>query len=203
MCLYISPTRAAGQSKSEKLVGYMLRNKVISEDDKEIYLFGLVLMLRVLLNTVTLILIGLWFNMLAVSATFVCFSLFIRSYSGGFHSDNPVICYLISTSSIILLLISIKLQIWNVYISGILVILSTVIFLIYAPVGHKNKILEDIESKIYRRRLLKIVFGLLCLMSIFTISNLKYLLYAGSFAFGMSAFMIILVQINYLISGSY
>ncbi|WHE86294.1 accessory gene regulator ArgB-like protein [Lachnoanaerobaculum gingivalis] len=188
---------------SEKLVGYMLRNKVISEDDKEIYLFGLVLMLRVLLNTVTLILIGLWFNMLAVSATFVCFSLFIRSYSGGFHSDNPVICYLISTSSIILLLISIKLQIWNVYISGILVILSTVIFLIYAPVGHKNKILEDIESKIYRRRLLKIVFGLLCLMSIFTISNLKYLLYAGSFAFGMSAFMIILVQINYLISGSY
>ena len=69
--------------------------------------------------------------------------------------------------------------------------------------GHKNKILEDIESKIYRRRLLKIVFGLLCLMSIFTISNLKYLLYAGSFAFGMSAFMIILVQINYLISGSY
>ena len=188
---------------SEKLVGYMLRNKVISEDDKEIYLFGLVLMLRVLLNTVTLILIGLWFNMLAVSATFVCFSLFIRSYSGGFHSDNPVICYLISTSSIILLLISIKLHIWNVYISGILVILSTVIFLIYAPVGHKNKILEDIESKIYRRRLLKIVFGLLCLMSIFTISNLKYLLYAGSFAFGMSAFMIILVQINYLISGSY
>ena len=188
---------------SEKLVGYMLRNKVISEDDKEIYLFGLVLMLRVLLNTVTLILIGLWFNMLAVSATFVCFSLFIRSYSGGFHSDNPVICYLISTSSIILLLISIKLQIWNVYISGILVILSTVIFLIYAPVGHKNKILEDIESKIYRRRLLKIVFGLLCLMSIFTISNLKYLLYAGSFAFGMSVFMIILVQINYLISGSY
>ena len=188
---------------SEKLVGYMLRNKVISEDDKEIYLFGLVLMLRVLLNTVTLILIGLWFNMLAVSAIFVCFSLFIRSYSGGFHSDNPVICYLISTSSIILLLISIKLQIWNVYISGILVILSTVIFLIYAPVGHKNKILEDIESKIYRRRLLKIVFGLLCLMSIFTISNLKYLLYAGSFAFGMSAFMIILVQINYLISGSY
>lgn len=181
----------------------MLRNKVISEDDKEIYLFGLVLMLRVLLNTVTLILIGLWFNMLAVSATFVCFSLFIRSYSGCFHSDNPVICYLISTSSIILLLISIKLQIWNVYISGILVILSTVIFLIYAPVGHKNKILEDIESKIYRRRLLKIVFGLLCLMSIFTISNLKYLLYAGSFAFGMSAFMIILVQINYLISGSY
>ena len=181
----------------------MLRNKVISEDDKEIYLFGLVLMLRVLLNTVTLILIGLWFNMLAVSATFVCVSLFIRSYSGGFHSDNPVICYLISTSSIILLLISIKLQIWNVYISGILVILSTVIFLIYAPVGHKNKILEDIESKIYRRRLLKIVFGLLCLMSIFTISNLKYLLYAGSFAFGMSAFMIILVQINYLISGSY
>lgn len=188
---------------SEKLVGYMLRNKVISEDDKEIYLFGLVLMLRVLLNTVTLILIGLWFNMLAVSVIFVCFSLFIRSYSGGFHSDNPVICYLISTSTIILLLISIKLQIWNVYVSGILVILSTVIFLIYAPVGHKNKILEDIESKIYRRRLLKIVFGLLCLMSIFTISNLIYLLYAGSFAFGMSAFMIILVQINYLISGSY
>jgi|GEM_PF-1139651 len=182
---------------SNKVINFMLRNEIISESDKEIYLFGLILMLRVLLNAFTLIIIGICFNMLGESMVFVFFSLLIRSYSGGFHADNPIVCYLISLLVVIVFVLSIKFQIWNLHVGITIVILSVGIFFFYAPVENKNRILEEIERRIYRRRLFRIINGLLLLMFAFMLLGRLSLLYAGCFAFGMSAFMILLVRVVY------
>ena len=40
---------------SERIVDYMLNNNIILEQDREIYLFGLISMLRIFLNIITLI----------------------------------------------------------------------------------------------------------------------------------------------------
>ena len=48
---------------SKKIINYMLNNNIILEQDKEIYLFGLISMLRILLNIITLISIGILFGM--------------------------------------------------------------------------------------------------------------------------------------------
>ena len=88
--------------------------------------------------------------MMGESIVFIIFSSLVRSYSGGFHSDIPIICYLISVANAILMLLSIKLQILNMSSSFILVVVSIVVILSYAPVEHKNKPLEVAEMKIYK-----------------------------------------------------
>ena len=131
---------------SRRFVEFMLENKIIPEQDKEIYRFGFVLMLRIILNVLTLLFIGTCFNMIVESITFLICSLMLRSYSGGFHSDN------------------------------------------------KNKPLEEIERKIYRKRLWGIVCVLIFVMFMFIFMNKLFLLYSGSISFGMTAIMILVAR---------
>lgn len=182
------------ESLSQRFVEFMLENKIIPEQDKEIYRFGFVLMLWIILNILTLLFIGACFNMIGESIVFVLCSLMIRSYSGGFHSDNPIVCYLISVLATILMLFVIKSGMWSIPFSFILVALSIGIILRYAPVEHKNKPLEEIEQKIYRKRLLGIVCGLIFVMFMFIFMNKLFLLYSCSIAFGMAAIMILVAR---------
>lgn len=177
---------------SEKVIDFMLRNEIISEQDKEIYLFGLILMLRILLNVLTLVFIGFWFKMPVESIVFVICSVGIRTYSGGFHADNPIICYAISVIAIVLMLLSIKFGLWNVPISFVLMALSIGIILRYAPVEYKNKPLEEIEKKIYRRRLVKIIWSLVFISIILAFTKLYYFFFSISCSLSISAVMILL-----------
>jgi len=179
---------------SRRFVEFMLENKIIPEQDKEIYRFGFVLMLRIILNVLTLLFIGTCFNMIVESITFLICSLMLRSYSGGFHSDNPVICFLISVLATISMLFVIKSGMWSVQFSCALIVLSIGVILRYAPVEHKNKPLEEIERKIYRKRLWGIVCVLIFVMFMFIFMNKLFLLYSGSISFGMTAIMILVAR---------
>ncbi len=179
---------------SRRFVEFMLENKIIPEQDKEIYRFGFVLMLRIILNVLTLLFIGTCFNMIVESITFLICSLMLRSYSGGFHSDNPVICFLISVLATISMLFVIKSGMWSVQFSCALIVLSIGVILRYAPVEHKNKPLEEIERKIYRKRLWGIVCVLILVMFMFIFMNKLFLLYSGSISFGMTAIMILVAR---------
>ena len=179
---------------SRRFVEFMLENKIIPEQDKEIYRFGFVLMLRIILNVLTLLFIGTCFNMIVESITFLICSLMLRSYSGGFHSDNPVICFLISVLATISMLFVIKSGMWSVQFSCALIVLSIGVILRYAPVEHKNKPLEEIERKIYRKRLWGIVCVLIFVMFMFIFMNKLFLLYSGSTSFGMTAIMILVAR---------
>lgn len=176
---------------SKKVIDFMLRNRIISEQDKEIYLFGLVLMLRTLLNVLTSVVIGFWFKMPVESIVFVICSVGIRTYSGGFHADNPIICYAISVVAIVLMLLSIKSGLWNVPISFVLMALSIGIIMRYAPVEHKNKPLEEIERKIYKRKLLVVVTVLVLTSVLLTLAHCYFLLFSLGFSFLVSAIMIL------------
>ena len=179
---------------SRRFVEFMLENKIIPEQDKEIYRFGFVLMLRIILNVLTLLFIGTCFNMIVESITFLICSLMLRSYSGGFHSDNPVICFLISVLATISMLFVIKSGMWSVQFSCALIVLSIGVILRYAPVEHKNKPLEEIERKIYRKRLWGIVCVLIFVMFMFIFMNKLFPLYSGSISFGMTAIMILVAR---------
>ena len=179
---------------SRRFIEFMLENKIIPEQDKEIYRFGFVLMLRIILNVLTLLFIGTCFNMIVESITFLICFLMLRSYSGGFHSDNPVICFLISVLATISMLFVIKSGMWSVQFSCVLIVLSLGVILRYAPVEHKNKPLEEIERKIYRKRLWGIVCVLIFVMFMFIFMNKLFLLYSGSISFGMTAIMILVAR---------
>ena len=119
------------EALSEKIITNMIKSGESIEDCREVYVYGLTQLFRTLLNLFTTVIIGFCMGMLLESIVFVICLMFIRSYSGGYHSNSPLRCYIISVIAVIMALGSIKLSVWNEYSSVLLVV--TVINMIFIP----------------------------------------------------------------------
>lgn len=184
------------EALSEKIIANMIKSGVSIEADREIYVYGLTQLFRTLLNVFSTVIIGFCMGMLAESVVFVICLMLIRSYSGGYHSDSPIRCYLISVIAVIMALGSIKLSIWNEYLSALVMVVSVGILLLYAPIGHRNKQLEEIEILIYKRRLKWILLLLTVAFMMFVLVNWITLAYAVSSTVLLSAVMLLAIKIT-------
>ena len=176
---------------SEKIIQYMIKNSILSEDDKEIYVFGLTQMIRALSTIITTIFIGFCFGKIIESIVFVVFTALIRTNSGGYHSDSPVGCYFISVISIIITLYLVGKQVFNVRLMVVLLAVSFVVFIKYAPIGHVNKMLDQMEESTYKRRLLWILLTIAFVEIVFVVVQKLYLFSAGGYACIFSMLMLI------------
>ena len=176
---------------SENIIQYMIKNSILSEDDKEIYAFGLTQMIRALSTIITTIFIGFCFGKIIESIVFVVFTALIRTNSGGYHSDSPVGCYFISVISIIITLYLVGKQVFNVRLMVVLLAVSFVVFIKYAPIGHVNKMLDKMEESTYKRRLLWILLTIAFVEIVFVVVQKLYLFSAGGYACIFSMLMLI------------
>lgn len=188
------------ETLSEKIITNIIKGGEPIAFSKDVYVYGLTQLFRVLLNLFTTIIMGLCMGMLPESLVFVVCLMLIRSYSGGYHSNSPLRCYLISVIAVTIALGSIKLSVWNVYSSVLLMVISNTILLLYAPIGHRNKPLDDIETLVYKRRLRWILMVVAVINMIFMYSNQMTLAFAGTLAVILSA-MMLLVPLQFIIDG--
>lgn len=137
---------------SEKITNRLLRKNVIEYDDFEIYQFGLEQLFSTILNILTTIIIGIVFGELWNAVLFVLAFMMLRTYAGGYHFPTPLGCYLLTVSIIIAVLSVIKSVEINFFVCTGLLIVSSVIILLLAPVESKNKPLDDIECVVYREK---------------------------------------------------
>ena len=72
----------------------MVERGIIKEEEQELYQFGIRNCMILLLNVVTALVIGLLTEQLAVVAEFTLSFMVLRSYTGGYHSDSRIFCYL-------------------------------------------------------------------------------------------------------------
>lgn len=184
------------EALSEKIITNMIKSGVSIEADREIYVYGLTQLFRTLLNVFSTVIIGFCMGMLAESVVFVICLMLIRSYSGGYHSDSPVRCYLISVIAVIMSLGSIKLSIWNEYLSALVMVASIVILLLYAPIGHRNKQLEEIEVLVYKKRLRLILVAITVIFVALLLAKQLSLVFAVSSALVLSSFMFLVVKVK-------
>ena len=184
------------EALSEKIITNMIKSGESIEDCREVYVYGLTQLFRTLLNLFTTVIIGFCMGMLLESIVFVICLMFIRSYSGGYHSNSPLRCYIISVIAVIMALGSIKLSVWNEYSSVLVMVISNGILLLYAPIGHRNKQLEDIEALAYKRRLRWILLVVTVINMIFIPFNQITLAFAGNSAVLLSAMMFLVIKIS-------
>lgn len=184
------------EALSEKIITNMIKSGVSIEADREIYVYGLTQLFRTLLNVFSTVIIGFCMGMLAESVVFVICLMLIRSYSGGYHSDSPIRCYLISVIAVIMALGSIKLSIWNEYLSALVMVASIVILLLYAPIGHRNKQLEEIEVLVYKKRLRLILVAITVIFVALLLAKQLSLVFAVSSALVLSSFMFLVVKVK-------
>lgn len=141
---------------------------IIKEEEREIYQYGLSNGMVILLNLFTALLIGVFSGHLLSAALFTLFFMLLRSYSGGYHSDSRVFCYLVSSTVLLIPVYTFEVmtKISTGLVVAILLAASAVIFILSTMDSPKRKLDEE-EKKHFGRRARLIlcaelaVFGLL------------------------------------------
>lgn len=137
---------------SKRFAESMAKKEVIDESEKELYAFGLNYGLMTLLNVVTTTFVGIVFGMLWQSLVFMVSYIPLRAYAGGYHSKTPQRCYLTSILMIVTAVLLIKNTEWTSVGSVIAVILTGLCIYVLAPADNKNRSLEKVEKKVFRKR---------------------------------------------------
>lgn len=188
---------------TDKLILTLISRNIIKEEDKEIYIYGFNQTLFMMLNFITILIIGLLFNMLMETMIFMITYIPIRIYAGGYHARTQVKCYIFSVFMLISALYIIKLQLISNKLTIILLsVISSIIILYLAPIEDINKPLDKKEIETYKKRTINnliIILVLLIISLIFKRIDISYYIYI-SLMYNLIMLIIGKVKNKYFIS---
>ena len=138
------------------IADFFIKEKIISEEQRDVYEYGLELCVSTLIGVIITVVIGLLFNRFFETLTFYIVFCFTRLFCGGFHAK----CYLTCKITFVCILILVLLS--DCLLSGIqdyfwiiLYLFSLIVVCSFAPVENPNKLLSAQEKK--RSKIISIV----------------------------------------------
>lgn len=137
---------------SRRIGDDLVRSNVVKAEDAEIYIYGINQILISVLNVFSALIIGLIFGVFFEILVFMAVYIPLRSYAGGYHARTPLRCYIFSVIMLIAVSLGLKylcIAEWVYYVVFALVI---IIICVLSPVEDKNKPLDEIEYKVYKKR---------------------------------------------------
>lgn len=153
---------------SQKIVKMLLQYDVITEDDYEVYIFGVYQNIVLIINLLTSFTIFALAGLIVEGILFSVFYSLLRSYAGGYHSQSLLVCYVLS----VLVTVVIAYIVNNINISYLLLIIyfiSMILIWRLAPVDTRNKRLDEIEKTIYMKKVRYIIVTITFIMVFFYI----------------------------------
>jgi accessory gene regulator B len=129
---------------------------VISPEDREIYLFGIWQGLFMLLNIITMSLVGLVSGAFLYVLVFAFAYLPLRSFAGGYHAKTPLRCYFASTAITVLVAVMSLAITFNAHVLAVLLPIHGALIIALSPVGNANKPLDNLEKKVYKKKAVQI-----------------------------------------------
>lgn len=153
---------------SQKIVKMLLQYDVITEEDYEVYIFGVYQNIVLIINLLTSFTIFALAGLIVEGILFSVFYSLLRSYAGGYHSQSLLVCYVLS----VLVAVVIAYIVNNINISYLLLIIyliSMILIWRLAPVDTRNKRLDEIEKTIYMKKVRYIIVTITFIMFFFYI----------------------------------
>lgn len=141
------------------------------------YTYGLQQVCMNLVNTIVLMIMGIYMQMLFETVIFVISFKAFRKYAGGYHSKTRLGCFALTNAVVLVVLSVIKYLRVNISIYLGLYLMSVLIIFMFAPVETENKKLDSIERVIYRKRAIivlivqSIIVGVLLIFKWYVISK--------------------------------
>ena len=174
-----------------KIGNNLVHSGVIKEEDTEIYIYGINQILTSVLNVSSALIIGLIFGVFPEIAVFMAAYIPLRSFAGGYHAKTPLRCYVFSVIMLIVVSIGLKyLHIADCVYYAVLVA-ATLVVLVLSPVEDRNKPLDEIEHKVYKRRTILIAAVELTLALLLKLLMLDDLFIATAYSFVVLCLMLI------------
>lgn len=183
---------------SEQLTLKFIDLKVIDSNDKAIYLYGFQQGALLLINILTLMIIGLIFDMLWQTLCFISSYSILRVYAGGYHAKTKLRCYLFSIGMMTTAIYLIKYISWGWSSYIITLIISSTIILMLAPVEAQNRPLDKLEKTVYRQKSIIILSFLVVLSTLLWFAKARQSSISICIALGGLAVVLVLGKLNKL-----
>lgn len=138
---------------SIRLTERLLANGTISDEDKDLYIYGLFMLISHLMFFIIACIFGLILGCVFESIIFYIAFQFIRRFAGGYHASIETRCEIFSTISIMACIVVIKLSKTYDFQTVLLLItiLSAVCIFVLCPLDTPEKPLSDKEFKYFRK----------------------------------------------------
>ena len=190
------------EKTSEKITNAIAQNGTIKAEDKELYKYGIQQGMMILLNLCTTLIIGAVFKMVWQSILFTVAYIPIRSYAGGYHSKTPQRCYIFSILMIIAVLWGMKYFNNTYFICIALLVFASIIILLLSPVEDKNKPLDKLEKRIYKKRTLIILGIEILIILLFLVIDILSISFCMVIALFSLSIMLVLGRIKIALSNN-
>ena len=157
---------------TDRVLNQLIKLNIIDSEDEEIYRFGLEGISLKLIHYLSYLLIAVLLHEGMRFLIFFSAFLLLRKNAGGYHAKTKGGCYVSSCITVLCMTICIKEAVgWRnlIPVTGILTVLADIVIFALAPLGNRNRILEQEEIIAFRRRsyaflILENVFAILLVM---------------------------------------
>lgn len=138
----------------KKLVDYQINIGTLSEDEREIYLYGYQMLMEFCINIITSIIIAVIFNAYIIVIVFTLSYLLLRGYIGGYHAKTSVGCFSMSACVLIIAVVAVK-GIIGTEISKFILLVEIMLYPIISrkvPIPSENKPITENERNHFNKR---------------------------------------------------
>lgn len=134
----------------------LLKNNVILDDEKELYDYGLFMIISYMTFFLISILFGIALNILFSSILFYISFCLVRNFAGGIHANSEIKCDIITTVSILIseILIKIFIDYSLVCLAFVMLIISSVCLCVIKPVATSQKEISQQEKLHFHKKVI-------------------------------------------------
>lgn len=176
---------------SRKIVNDLTRSDIVKAEDAEIYIYGINQILMYSINISSALIIGLIFGKFFEAAVFIVAYCSLRSFAGGYHAKTPLRCYVFSVIMLIIVLVGIKYLYLTEWMYYVVLLTAALVVIVLSPVEDKNKPLDEIEHRVYKKRTILIVATELLIGIVLKLMGLDNLFVAVVYSFVVLSFMLV------------
>jgi len=146
---------------SKNIVHFFVQQEVVKQEDEEVYMYGAEMMLSTSASIMATLIISIIFGKLYYMAIFFLFFVPLRMNVGGYHADSYGKCFIVTFSvySAYTLALNCLSESLFLYIGLFSIIISLPIVFKYAPIIHKNNIID--KHGVLKRKILSRIFVLI------------------------------------------
>lgn len=176
----------------------LLKRNVILDEEKELYDYGLFMLISYVMFFFISILFGIALNIPFLSIIFYISFCLVRNFAGGIHANSEIKCDIITTVLILIceILIRIFIDYSLVSIAFAMQIISSGCLCVFKPVATFQKEINQQEKLCYHKKLIFIV----CFINIFSFVlfyfNVCNVIYSTSIGITLSTLLFLLGKVH-------
>lgn len=140
---------------TDRILSQLIKLNIIDSEDEEIYRFGLEGLFLKIIHYSSYLVIAFFSHEVIRFLIFFASFLVLRKSAGGYHAKTKGGCYISSCLTVLCMMICLRLFTnweYSLQIGSVLVILADVCIFLIAPLGNRNRILDQEELQIFKRR---------------------------------------------------